>query len=136
MSTTAATRGFTLVECAVVCAMVGVLASVAWPSWNGHVLRAGRLDGVALLLRVQAEQESFRSHHGRYTADLAALRGLSGRSADGRYTLELVQSSAGRYTATARPVGRQQQDRSCSVLTLHVSEGFAQPGPSAACWNR
>ena len=49
--------GFTLVELAVVCAIAGVLAAVALPSYQSHLLRAGRADAVDALTRLQMAQD-------------------------------------------------------------------------------
>lgn len=128
--------GFTLVECATACAIAGVLAATAIPALQGHQLRMARIDAVAALTRVQAEQEKHRQLHGWYAGDLAALRGVAATSPQGRYTLTLSSSGADSYRATATASGRQLQDRPCPALTLDVNSGFPKQGPSAACWNR
>ena len=130
-------RGFTLVECLVVCALVGLAAAWLVPAARAHELRAGRLDAVQALTRVQLAQESYRAAHGLYTSEWNALQGAGqGLSAQGRYQLSLQLQGPESYTAVATATGAQTQDNSCSALTLQVARGFAQHGPSAACWNR
>jgi type IV pilus assembly protein PilE len=128
--------GFTLLETAVVCAVVAVLASIVWPSLREHDHRVGRLDAVDALIRVQAAQEQYRSAHGLYAADLGALRGTAPRSPQGRYTISLALAGPEAYQATAQALGPQAQDTGCATLTLQVKLGFAQVGPHAACWHR
>ena len=128
--------GFTLVECATVCAVVAVLATLAWPSYRGHDFRAGRLDAVEALTRVQQAQEQHRSAHGLYAAELAALLGMSARSPQGRYAISLALDGPEAYRATASALGVQAQDPGCATLTLQVKQGFAQTGPHTACWHR
>ncbi|HZF80714.1 MAG TPA: type IV pilin protein [Rubrivivax sp.] len=128
--------GFTLVECATACAVAGLLAASALPSLQGHQLRAARIDAVAALTRVQAEQEKHRELHGLYASDLAVLRGVAPTSAQGRYTLALEKTGADTYRATATAAGVQVKDQACPALTLEVNSGFPRHGPSAACWNR
>lgn len=132
----AAGRGFTLVECLTVCAVVAVLAAVAWPAWQGHGLRAARLDAVAALTRLQTVQERYRSLHGLYAAELTVLQGVAPVSDQGRYTLALERTGPESYRATALARGVQTGDRECSALTLEVSLGFATAGPGPQCWNR
>jgi type IV pilus assembly protein PilE len=128
--------GFTLVECATACAIAGVLAATALPSFQGHQLRMARIDAVAALTRVQAEQDKYREQHGLYASDLLALRGVTTVSAQGRYTLVLTSTGVDSYRATATATGVQLQDRACPALTLEVHSGFPKRGPDAACWNQ
>lgn len=129
-------RGFSLVESLIACAVATVLAGVALPSLQGQRLRAGRLDAVAVLTRVQAAQEAHRSHHGLYATDLAALGLRSPLSAQGLYTVSLQATGPEAYRATATALGRQAQDPACTRLTLDVNLGFPTEGPEARCWQR
>lgn len=128
--------GFTLVECLIACTVAALLAAVAWPSLRGHDLRAGRLDAVHALTRVQQAQEAHRSAHGLYAASLAPLRGTTALSAQGRYTIDVALAGPEAYQATASALGPQAQDTRCTTLTLQVRQGFAQTGPDNACWLR
>lgn len=129
-------RGFTLVECAVVCAVLVLMAAVAWPRLQGHTLRAARLDAVQALTQVQVVQEQYRSQHGLYAADLSVLRGVETVSRQGRYTLSVVLTGRDAYRATAQARGTQAGDGECNALTLDVNLGFATAGPGPKCWNR
>lgn len=129
-------RGFTLVECAVACAVALVLAVAALPSYQGQARRAARMDAVHALTRLQGVQEQYRSLHGLYASELRALRGVMPVSDQGRYTLALVATGAESYRASAQARGGQAQDRECATLTLDVKQGFATAGPGPQCWNR
>ena len=128
--------GFTLVELALVCAMVGVLTAVALPSFQSHLLRAGRADAVDALTRLQLAQARHHAAHGLYAADLSVLRGVpQPHSAQGLYNLAVAGGGDG-YRATAAALGRQSRDSDCAVLSVEVAQGFTQLGPTARCWNR
>lgn len=128
--------GFTLVELAVVCAMVGVLTAVALPSYQSHLLRSGRADAVDALTRLQLAQAQYHAAHGLYAAELSVLRGVpQPASAQGLYTLAVAGGGEG-YRATAAAQGRQRKDSDCTVLSVEVAQGFTHHGPSARCWNR
>ncbi len=131
-----AARGFTLVECAIACAVVGVLAAVALPSYQSQLRRAARADAVQALARLQAAQEAYRGHHGLYSAELSALRGVAPVTEGGHYALALEVTGPETYRAVARAQGDQARDTACAALTLDVRSGFATVGPSASCWNR
>ncbi len=128
--------GFTLIEVVMVCAVVAVLAAVAWPSFRGHDFRAGRLDAVDALTRVQQAQEQYRNAHGLYAAELTALLGTSARSSQGRYAINVALQGPEAYLASATALGAQAQDPGCAVITVLVKAGFAQVGPHAGCWQR
>ena len=128
--------GFTLVELAVVCSMVGVLTAVALPSYQIHLLRSGRADAVDALTRLQIAQSRYHAAHGLYATDLSVLRGVpQPDSTQGFYTLTVVGGGDG-YRATAVAQKRQRKDSECSVLSVEVAYGFTHHGPSARCWNR
>jgi len=129
-------HGFTLVECLTACAMAAALVMLALPAFRGHEQRAGRLDAVDALTRVQVAQEQHRNAHGLYAGDLNALLGTTPRSAQGRYSISVTLTGPMAYRATASAVGTQAQDPGCEQLTLTVKEGFAQTGPHAGCWLR
>ena len=131
--------GFTLVELCVVLAIAGLLATIAWPSFQSQLQRGRRADAVAALTRVQLAQESHRAHHGLYATQLGALVGAAApRSAEGLYDIELLALGGERYEAraTARAGTAAAADTGCAQLVLRVQEGLADFAPSARCWNR
>ena len=128
--------GFTLIELAVVCALVGVLTAVALPSHQSHLLRSGRADAVDALTRLQLAQAQYHAAHGLYATELSVLRGVpQPASTQGLYTLAVAGGGDG-YRATALAQGRQRKDSACPQLSVEVSQGFTHHGPSARCWNR
>jgi type IV pilus assembly protein PilE len=128
-----ALRGFTLVELLCVLAATAVLAALALPQWRDRVVQARRADAVAALDRLAAAQERMRTHHGLYSADLAAL-GLPPNSEQGLYALEVELTGPDSYRARARAQAAQAGDRECAELVVAVATGFATRGPSARCW--
>jgi type IV pilus assembly protein PilE len=132
--------GFSLTECAVATAVVAVLACVALPSFVQQELRAGRLDAVDALTRLQVAQEQHRAAHGAYAHNMQALVGAAPHSRQGLYTLKLAtgpgQEGYDTYAAVATAQGRQTRDTACAELTLNVRSGFPQEGPNQQCWNR
>ncbi len=129
-------HGYTLIECLVVCAVVGVLSTLVLAVGRHLELRAGRLDAVDALTRLQHAQEQYRALHGMYSAELSALRGSPARSPQGRYQLQLQRSAGESYTAVATAQGPQSRDSACPALSLAVDQGYPHTGPSALCWNR
>ena len=75
MATTRSASGVTFVELLVVLAIIGVLASLAWPSYRQYVVRAHRSEAIEALLATAAEQERFLIHFGRYAEGFAGAAG-------------------------------------------------------------
>lgn len=97
-------QGFTLIEIMIVVVIIGILASIALPSYQEYVRRSNRAEGQAFLLDVAARQERFYAQNNSYMtaiADVAKL-GLSGTSSEtGKYTLTMSADDG--YTLTATP---------------------------------
>ncbi len=129
--------GFTLVEVVSVCALVGVLAGIALPSYQAQMQRARRSDGVAALTRLQAAQERMRAHQGLYSSDFNALH-VASVSDEGLYALaiELTGPDSYRASATALAGRAQAGDSECAQLQMGVKSGFVETGPGQRCWNR
>jgi type IV pilus assembly protein PilE len=138
-------RGFTLIELMMVTGLVGVLASVAYPSFQGAVLKARRIDAVSSLVQAQLAQERWRSSNAAY-ASAAELR-LPARSSMGYYDVDVSEVASHEFVVTANARGSQAADRSCRVMQIHVVHGVmthrsgvdAQLGNSELdnrrCWN-
>jgi type IV pilus assembly protein PilE len=135
-NTPAGGRGFTLVEVMAVLVVVAILAAVVVPSYRANGWRAGRMDAVDALTRVQVAQEQFRSNHGLYSTEFSALRGTASASPQGRYRISLALTGPEAYLATATAQGEQAQDTPCATLTLEVERGYPREGPNTRCWQR
>jgi type IV pilus assembly protein PilE len=127
-------RGVSLVELAVVVAVVSVLASMALPTWQQQLAKSRRAEAITALTQLQHAQEGYRAHHGSYALQLAALRGAP--SAVAHYEIALVAPHGSGYIARATARSRLPLDGGCGELTLSVADGQAAWGPSDHCWNR
>lgn len=136
--------GFTLIEVMVVVVIIGILASVAYPSYQDVVRQTRRADGVSALSDVMARQERSFTDFNTYTTNLAALGfPLDSNSKyvpGGGYYLISASACAGLalnrcVLLTATGQKGQENDGSsgaCSVLTLN-SQGVKGP---VACWKK
>lgn len=119
--------GFTLVELLISMAVLAILLSLAWPSYQAAVQKGRRADAMASLAQLMQAQERWRSEHASYQATLANLPGTGATSAEGHYTLSLVDDSVGAngYTAraTAKSSSPQTRDSTCRVMQVTVAGG-------------
>jgi len=128
-------RGFTLVDSLIALAIAAVLSSIAYPSFEGVLLRARRTDALVALMQAQLAQERFRADN-RVYGELVEL-GLRDRSLSGHYALQVIDRSADGYTIAASAIGRQARDAGCQSLRLSVAGGSLvhASGPDASASN-
>ncbi len=65
--------GFTLIELMITVTIIGIVAAIAYPSYNKHVLRTNRLEGKAMLERAIADQERYYSSNNTYAVSTIIL---------------------------------------------------------------
>lgn len=139
-----AQRGFTLIEVLIVVALLGILASVAYPSYQEYVRRGHRAEARAELMKVAQWMERTATANGTYpvstvTAQKTALDAmLSGLSGGTRYAYSVTSTTGSTYAAKAVPQGAQSQD-SCGTLVLHHNGQQQVENASrtaAECWNK
>lgn len=137
-------KAFTLVEVMIVVAILGILAVIALPSYQRHIINANRTDAQAKMLEIAGLLENNYTQRGEYNAAF-----ITNMNADTNYNRhpEGVANNARRYiisiaaansnqtytiTATPQTQGRQNTD-SCQNLTLDNFYSKGQSG-SGNCW--
>ena len=141
-----AQAGVTLIELLTVMVVLGILASIAIPSYRAYLIRSQRSDAMTALLSLQTAEEKHYLQNNQYTSDITSAPtaappglGLLDTSAHGLYTLSVVPTADLQgYTATATPVSGkgQQDDTKCMNLTLTDTgvKGVSGTDDVANCW--
>lgn len=131
-------RGFTLIELMVVLVIIGILVSIAYPSYVEYVRKGNRAEGQAFLSDVAARQERYFSQNNAYITSGASLSklGLSNaKSSTDKYNLSLSKvADDGGYTLTAT---NTFNDAKCTTLTLNargVKGSTGNRANNSECW--
>lgn len=67
-------QGFTLVEIMIVVAIIGVLAAIAYPSYQRYVIKTKRTDMMTEMQNIASEIESRKLAQGSYNAISAGIK--------------------------------------------------------------
>ena len=143
-------NGFTLIELMIVVAILGIIAAVAYPSYQEQVNKSRRGDCTGALVGLANAMERFYSVNSTYlgAADAGANTGAPAGTlfsatcpVDGGtpvYNLTIAAATASTYTLRATPTGAQTGDR-CGIFTLtntgvKTVTGAASGVDWEACW--
>jgi type IV pilus assembly protein PilE len=68
-------RGFTLIELMMVVAIISILATIAWPSYQDYVRRSKRADAEAVMMSIASKEQQYLLDTRTYT-DVLGTGGL------------------------------------------------------------
>ena len=109
-------QGFTLLEVIIVVVIVGVIAAIAIPSYNQHVVETRRKAAQAGLMELASAIEQHSSRVGSYRGidaggGVPVVSIFPADKADTRfYSFRIVASDAESYTLQATPIAGSPQD--------------------------
>lgn len=146
-------QAFTLVELMVTVAIVGILASIALPSYQEHVKKSRRADAEGALMGLANAMERHFTESNSYcdaggtdganscgaagtndTGSPSIYHSQSPTSGSAAYSLTISAVTANTYALSATPTGAQANDK-CGTLTLtNTGVKGVSAATVAECW--
>ena len=143
-------RGFTLIEMMIVVAIVGILAAIAYPSYQEYVRRGNRAEARATMMDIAQMQERYFSSNNTYLAIAAppaappvGWRNWTGPAGAAKYNLAVAISAGNALAVPPVPPGylitvtptAGYADPKCSILTLdNLGSKGSTPNGTDYCW--
>lgn len=135
ISLRARSRGFTLIELMVAVAIVGIIAAVAFPSYQNSIRKGRRADAMAAIASIQQAQERWRGNNATYSTSLTELRVAE----PALYTLSITAPTSSAadlvkgYAVIAEGRGAQADDAQCKRMSVRMLEGNLSYAACSSC---
>jgi len=116
-------RGFTLVEVLIVCAIIGILASIGYPSYQNHVRKAKRSAAQTFMMQIASKEELYLLDNRSYTATIGSggLGLTQPTETANTYTFAVaVTASPPTFTITGTAISTQAVDGPVTLSSTGV----------------
>lgn len=123
-------RGFSLIELMIAVAVIGILAAVAYPSYDGYMKRARRSAAQQLMQKIATREGQYLLDARSYNATIAGTGSINITSTDdwtcaatctnAYYTISVEVNNAATpptYTITGAPTVKQASDGTLTLMS-------------------
>lgn len=131
--------GFTLIEVMIVVAILGLLSTIAFPSYQSYVARGKRAEARAEVLKAEGWLERYFTENNRYSdtptstvnAAFSSRFGAVPATGGANYNITLAVTNS-TYTVTATPTGSMTGD-ACGTYTKTHTGSLTPSGSDPKC---
>ncbi len=129
--------GFTLIELMITVAIVGILAAIAYPSYQDSVRKSWRANGASCLMELAQRMERRFTGSSSYAGNALPPSGCTTEGdMAAHYGFSFTANpTATAFTLQAVPVGSQASD-TCGTLTITQTGLKGSDGTVSDCWRR
>lgn len=132
-------QGFTLIELLIVVVIIGLLATIALPSYDEYIKRSRRVEARNVLLQGAQWMERASTATGSYPLTASFPSELTKVNGD-YYTITLASTDGSTYTLTAKPQSAQASDKCGSYIIDQTGSrslsGNTSTETVTSCWNK
>jgi len=137
-----ASAGFTLLELMIVVAIIGIIAAIAYPSYQRHVASTYRATATGCMTELAQAMERQFSANMAYPGALPNRSCMTEGNMGARYAFQLGNgngnggANATTYRIDAVPQGLQAETDACGTLSLDQAGVRGVDGPATVddCW--
>lgn len=129
-------RGFTLIELMIAVAVIGILASIAYPSYTEYVRKARRTSAESALMEIANKQQTYLLSRREYASGeeaKAKLGFIDPPELNGHYEISVSAPTATTFTAQALPKGTQAEK---SEQTLTINQLGEKSPTTSGYWGK
>ncbi len=134
-------HGFTLIELMIVVAIIGILASIAYPSYRDSVLKGRRAEARTAIAELMQQQERYMTQNNTYLAfdndDDVPFRKFAGQSSENpSYLMSAEKCEDGETNECIKVVATPvQEDPAAGALTMTSTGKKECSGDNTSvCW--
>lgn len=135
-------RAFTLIELMIAVSIVGILAAIAYPSYQDQAMKTRRSDAKEALIELRQFMERVYTRTNRYDENPAGValtlpfNEAPKSGASKYYDIAFSALAAQRYTLVATPKNQQSNDAKCATISIDEAgiKTFTGSGLISDCW--
>lgn len=118
--------GFTLIELLITITIIGIISSIAYPSYQSQLLKTRRCDAITELIKAQLQQTSLHILNPSYSNNKSELGLINSEY----YSYAVISADDTSYVIQAMAEGKQASDTGCTTLTIDQNSNHTP----VACW--
>lgn len=129
--------GFTLVELLICVAIIGILASIAYPRYTSFLAHTHRVKAQQNLLILAKNMEHYRLENKNYLGAEISMISTNKIDQDTHYHYQITKLADNSYLLSAIPAEQQAaHDQSCGTLSINQlgTVGTNHPDNTNECW--